>query len=1063
MTANVSIAPWVAIWVAVLLPASGFGAAPGKIDFNRDIRPILSDNCYACHGPDEHKRKGGLRLDRKEDAFKTLKSGDRAIIPGNLATSTLVTRIQTTDADDVMPPPEFGRKLTPEQVSLLKQWVQEGAEWQNHWSFIVPERAAVPEVKESSWVRNTVDRFVLSELEKRGLKPEPEAEKTTLIRRATMDLTGLPPTIEEVDAYLADASGDAYEKVVDRLLTSSHYGERMAQNWLDLARYADSNGYHFDGVRFMWLWRDGVIQSFNQNQRFDQFTVEQLAGDMIPNATPAQRVASGFMRNGMTNDEGGADPDEYLNKYIVDRVNTFGATWLGITVGCTECHDHKYDPMSTREFYRMYAFFHNVPEKGLDRTRVDNPPPRLPMPSPEQATKLAEYEFALRDAEKNLTDRSNELGETQEKWERETNANPPAPLDESALIGLITFDGSLEFQRGNAGASVSVTNGMGIGTNAPVFVAGRRGQGLKLDGKSAVEFGELIAVERTNAFSLSAWVRVEGDGAIASKMEKGPGYRGWDLLVSDRRLQVHLIHQWPDDALKVKTREQFPLNQWFHAMVTYDGSGKAGGVRVYVNGRARDLETEKDQLKGTVLMAEPVRVGSRHGETFLTGLVDDLRFYSKALGADDARLSTFHGFLPIVAKSRGTRSDEERGELQRYYKEVHAVDFLRSEEALGLARKAKEELVAQIPTTMVMAEMSKPRDTHILVRGDFRTKGEKVLPGTPAFLPPLSEGAPNRLTLAKWVVSPSHPLTARVTANRWWAMLFGTGIVKTLNDFGSQGEWPSHPELLDWLAVQLREGGPVGGVGSAAPGPWDVKGFVRMLVTSSSYRQAASVTPEKLEKDLYNRLLTRGPRLRLDAEFLRDNALAVSGLLNRKIGGPSIRPYQPAGIWDGTDARYEQDHGDALYRRGMYVFWKRSAHYPSFATFDAPNREVCTFLRQRTQTPLQSMVLMNDPVYVEAARGLAQRVLAEEPTDLRRRLVRTFRHTLGRQPQPDEMAVLQRAYDQQRAQFQADPKSAEALTKVGESKVPEKADLVEVASLTAVANVLLNLSEAITK
>ncbi len=1063
MTANVSIAPWVAMWVAVLLPVSGYGAAPGKIDFNRDIRPILSDNCYACHGPDENKRKGGLRLDRKEDAFKTLKSGDRAIIPGDVSTSTLVTRIQTSDADDVMPPPEFGRKLTPEQVTLLKRWVQEGAEWQNHWSFIVPERPAVPEVKESSWVRNMVDRFILSELEKRGLKPEPEAEKTTLIRRATMDLTGLPPTIEEVDAYLADASGDAYEKVVDRLLTSSHYGERMTQNWLDLARYADSNGYHFDGVRFMWLWRDGVIQSFNQNQRFDQFTVEQLAGDMIPNSTPAQRVASGFMRNGMTNDEGGADPDEYLNKYIVDRVNTFGATWLGITVGCTECHDHKYDPMSTREFYRMYAFFHNVPEKGLDRTRVDNPPPRLPMPSPEQALKLAEYEFALRDAEKNLTDRSNELGETQEKWERETNANPPAPLDESALIGLLKFDGTLEFQRGKAEGSFGVTNGLAVGTNAPVFVAGRRSQGLKLDGKSAVEFGELMAVERTNAFSLSAWVRVEGDGAIASKMEKGPGYRGWDLLVSDRRLQVHLIHQWPEDGLKVKTREQFPLNQWFHAMVTYDGSGKAGGVRVYVNGRSRDLETEKDQLKGMVLTAEPLRVGSRHGETFLTGLVDDVRLYSKALGADETLLSTFHGFLPIVAKSRGTRTDEERGELQRYYKEVHALDFLRSEEALGLARKSKEQLVAQIPTTMVMFEMSKPRDTHILVRGDFRTKGEKVLPGIPAFLPPLPEGAPNRLTLANWLVSPSHPLTARVTANRWWAMLFGTGIVKTLNDFGSQGEWPSHPELLDWLAVQLREGGPVGVSGSPTPGPWDVKGFIRMLVTSASYRQAASVMPEKLEKDLFNRLLTRGPRLRLDAEFLRDNALAVGGLLNRKIGGPSIRPYQPAGIWDGTDARYEQDHGDALYRRGMYVFWKRSAHYPSFATFDAPNREVCTFQRQRTQTPLQSMVLMNDPVYVEAARGLAQRVMAEEPTDLRRRLVRTFRHTLGRQPQPDELDVLQRTYNLQRTQFQADPKLAEALTKVGESKVPEKADLVEVASLAAVANVLLNLSEAITK
>ena len=1033
-------------------------ADAGKIDFNRDIRPILSDNCYACHGPDENKRKGGLRLDRKEDAFAKLKSGKHALVAGDPKSSTLVERLKTADPDELMPPPEGGRKLTAQQIELLTRWVEQGAPWQGHWSFMTPERPAVPRVKAADWPRNEVDRFVLAELEEQGLKPEPEADKATLIRRASLDLTGLPPTIEEVDAFLADSSPGAYEKVVDRLLASSHYGERMTQNWMDLARFADSNGYHFDGVRFMWLWRDQVIGAFNQNQPYDQFTVEQLAGDLLPNATTSQRIASGFMRNGMTNDEGGADPDEYLNKYMVDRVNTLGITWLGLTVGCSECHDHKYDPMSTREFYRLYAFFHNVPEKGLDRTRVDNPPPRLPVPTPEQSARLVELEFSMRDWEKTFTDRSNELGETQEKWERETQSKPPEPPSEVGQLAKLPFEGALVAQMPEGTPVPTPTLNT---TNAPVFVPGRLGQGLKLDGKSAVDYGQSIPFERTNAFSFAAWVRFEGDGAVWSKMEKGPGYRGVDLLVADRRFQTHWIHQWPENALKVKTREQFPANQWMHVLVSYDGTAKASGIKMYVNGRARDLETEKDQLKDSVVTPEPLRLGSRNGESFFTGIVDDARFFSRVLSSEEAAKLTFHGFMPIVAKSRGTRSDEERSELQRYYKEVHALDYLRSEEGLAKARRAREELVGQIPTAMVMAEMDKPRDTHILVRGDFRSKGEKVTAGTPAFLPSMPEGAANRLTLARWLVAKNHPLTSRVTANRWWAMIFGTGLVKTLNDFGSQGEWPSHPELLDWLAVQLREGGPVGQ--GPASGPWDVKGFVRMLVTSATYRQAASVSPAKLERDLYNRLLSRGPRVRLEAEFVRDNALAVSGLLNRKIGGTSVKPYQPSGIWDGTDARYDQDHGDALYRRGMYVFWKRSAHYPSFATFDAPSREVCTFVRQRTQTPLQSLVLMNDPVYVEAARGLAQRVLKEEPKDLNRQLVRAFRHTLGRPPQPEEIAVLQRAYDQQKAEFQSDAKSAESFLKVGESKVPENSDPIELASLTAVANVLLNLNEAITK
>ncbi len=1050
--------------------ASDTTSKGAPLDFNRDIRPIFSEHCYACHGPDEQKRKAGLRFDVAENAFQELKSGNRALVPGDLTKSVLVARISTADPDEVMPPPKCNKPLKAEQVVLLKRWVQAGAQWKKHWSFIPPERPALPAIKNRKWPRNPIDYFTLARLEKENLKPNPEADKPTLIRRATLDLTGLPPTIEEVDAFQADKSRDAYEKLVDRLLASPHYGERLAQNWLDLARYADTSGYHFDGVRFMWLWRDWVINAFNDNQPYDEFTIEQLAGDLLPHPTRSQRVATGFVRNNMTNDEGGADPEEYLNKYVVDRVNTVGAVWMGLTVGCTECHDHKYDPMTTKEFYQLCAFFHNVPEKGLDRIRTDNPPPRLPVPSSEQAVRFVEADFALKDAEKTLQDRANELGETQEKWERETSAKPLPKPNEDGLAARIQFDGSLAIT-----SAPPTGEGKVVNAEQPEFAEGRLGKALKLDGKAFAEFGPLTRVDRTNTFTYGAWVKPESDGAVLSQVEKGPGFRGFDLLFADEHFQVHLASSLPDDALQVRTKDKFSKIQWWHVLVTYDGSSKAAGLTIYVNGRSRELEIEKDKLAGPITNNEPLRIGARNGEAILKGLVNDVRFFQRTVSSDDARTLALQGYLPVLAKSRGNRTDEERSELERFYKENYAADYLRSESALAEARKRKEEFYNKIPTTLIMEEMTPARETFVLVRGDFRNKAERVSPGTPAILPSLAEGPANRLTLAHWLVARENPLMARVTVNRYWSMFFGTGLVKTINDFGTQGEWPSHPELLDWLAVQFRDGSALTTKAERGTrqerrdsfdhpvGPWDVKRLVRLILTSATYRQAAAVTPEKLERDPYNRLFTRGPRVRLDAEFVRDNALAVAGLLNTNIGGPSVKPYQPPGIWDGVDAKYEQDQGDALYRRGLYIFWRRSAHYPSFATFDAPSREVCTFLRQRTQTPLQSLVLMNDPSYVEAARGLAERVLREEPKDHDKRLVRAFRHTLGRVPQSDETAVLQKTYAQQLTHFLEDPEAAKALLKVGDSPLPEPANPAELAAMTAVANVLLNLNETITK
>jgi hypothetical protein len=1054
-------------WLASASPQTPAG--PAKVDFNRDIRPIFSEHCYACHGPDEPKRKAGLRLDLAGEAFKELKSGNRALVPGDPSRSSLVERVSATDPDEVMPPPKHNKPLNSGQVTLLHRWVKEGAPWQKHWSFIPLERPTLPSIKDRKWPRNAIDYFTLAQLEKANLQPNPEADKTTLIRRSTFDLTGLPPTIEEVDAFLVDKSRDAYEKLVDRLLASPHYGERMAQNWLDLSRYADTSGYHFDGVRFMWLWRDWVINAFNDNKPYNDFTIEQLAGDLLPHPTRSQRMATGFVRNNMTNDEGGADPEEYLNKYVVDRVNTVGAVWMGLTVGCTECHDHKYDPMSTKEFYQLCAFFHNVPEKGLDRIRTDNPPPRLPVPSPSQALEFVEADFALKDAEKTLQDRANELGETQEKWEGEIYARPLPKPDDKGLVAVASFNESLSM------ITQPVTlEGRLVNDDKPEFGEGRPGKALKLGGKTFVEFNSLPIVDRTNSFSFGAWVNPEADGAILSQTEKGPGYRGFDLLFADEHFQVHLASALPDDVLQVRTKDKFSRNQWFHVLVTYDGSAKAAGLKVYVNGRIRDLETEKDNLTGPVTNQEPLRIGARNGEAFLAGLVDDVRFYQGTLALEAVRTLALQGYLPVLAKSRGNRTDDERRDLERFYKENYAADYLRSESALAEARKRKDEFYSKIPTTLIMEEMSPPRETFVLVRGDYRNKGERVDPGTPAVLPALPKGPANRLALARWLMARENPLTARVTVNRYWSLFFGTGLVKTINDFGSQGEWPSHPDLLDWLAVEFRDGSELttkavratrGQRGSevSSVGPWDVKGLVRLILTSATYRQSASVTSDKLERDPYNRLFTRGPRVRLDAEFVRDNALAVAGLLNTNIGGPSVKPYQPPGIWDGVDAKYEQDKGDALYRRGLYVFWRRSAHYPSFATFDAPNREVCTFLRQRTQTPLQSLVLMNDPAYVEAARGLAERVMREVPHDTDKRLLRAFRHTLGRAPQSDELAVLQKTYSQQFANFLHDPDAAKELLKVGESPVPDQDNPAELAAMTSVANVLLNLNETITK
>lgn len=1055
-------------WICLLLAGGarstvGF-AAP--VDFAREIRPILSENCFTCHGPDKDQRKANLRLDTKEDAFKKTKSGGYAVVPGKPDESLLLKLVSLPAHDeDRMPPEKTGKSLSAPQIARLKTWIAEGASWSDHWSYVAPIRPALPKVKEEAWIRNEVDRFVLAELESNGLTPNPEADRYTLIRRLSLDLIGLPPTPDEADAFVADRSPLAVEKLVNRLLDSPHFGERLALAWLDQARYADSSGYHFDGFRQMHLWRDWVIQAFNQNKPFDQFTIEQLAGDLLPKATIDQKIATGFHRNVMTTDEGGVDPEEYMAKYCVDRVSTTAQVWLGTTMGCAECHDHKYDPISTKEFYQMYSFFHNVPERGLDGTRTRNPAPVLKVPTPEQGARLVAYLDSIPAAEKKRSEREAELPKAQEQWESQIRSSPVGAPNSNGWVAYFPLDSLTEAHQPALKGQALTISAHGEGLK---IEPGCLGSALRLTGNASqyLEVGSAPTFHHTNALSYGGWVKAEArNGAILSKMDPAPKFRGFDLLLSDGKLEVHLVHSFPENALKVKTKDVLSTNIWHHVLVTYDGSLKAAGVKIYVDGSSRPTDTEHETLSASIATDTPLLLGSRLGTSPFTGLLDEIRLFDRVLSTDEAKAMVEEVHLAWARIPADQRTSEQSAGLRTAFRETYAKDFIAADTNLKRLRAEKDELLSRIPDTMVMSELETPRETFVLVRGNFQNKGERVQSATPSCWPPLPTDQPtNRLALARWIVSTNNPLTARVTVNRYWAMFFGTGLVKTSNDFGSQGDRPSHPELLDWLACEFMQPShrEPASLRVPTPQPWDIKHMVRLLVTSAAYRQSAAVSAAKLEKDPYNRRISRGPRHRLEAELIRDNALAISGLLNPTIGGPSVKPYQPPGIWSGTDHTYEQSKGADLYRRGMYVFWKRAAHYPSFQTFDAPSRETCTMIRPRTSTPLQSLVVMNDPVYVETSRALAARVMTEAGADVAEQIKRAFRLALARPPLPEEVDTLLNAYRRQQETFRRNPQSAEDLLSVGESPRPSELNTIDLAALTGVANVLLNLNETLT-
>ncbi|MCC6369144.1 MAG: DUF1553 domain-containing protein [Bryobacterales bacterium] len=1012
----------------------------GKVDFNRQIRPILSDKCFACHGPDSKHRMAGLRLDQKDSAM-------RVVVAGKRGESKLFQRVSHADVKRRMPPPGAEQTLTKEQVELIGKWIDQGAEWHTHWAYTAPVRPAIPEVSNKAWVRNPIDNFVLARLDKEGLKPSPEADKVTLLRRLSLDLTGLPPTRAEVRAFLADKAPNAYEKQVDRLLESPHYGERMAMQWLDLARYADTHGYHIDSHRDMWPWRDWVIQAFNRNMPYDKFTLWQLAGDLLPQPTREQILATGFNRNHMINFEGGAIPEEYMVEYNVDRVEATSVTWMGMTMGCARCHDHKYDPISQRDFYRFFAFFHNIDEKGLDG-RAGNAQPVLPLPDDVQAARMKELETAIAAREKALEEKK--VAEQVEAWLR--SAEPSyGPTDTVAHFEL---DGSFSDTSGHyKPARVAAGN--------PTFSSGAAGQAVAFDGETQVDW----AAAQGERFSAAFWFRLNNklEQAILHKVADGRGVlirTDEAVSIGDLKRGAHLhVRLVGQGTAEVSTKKYVVQSEWTQVVVSYDGSGKASGVRVYLDGAPAELNVVADKLSGTVGNSAPWSTGNKAIDKPLRSQLDDVRFYNRVLEADEARqLAVDAPVRGILNGPEGKWSKEQKERVHDYYLTYAAPQEERKAWAeLKDLRAGKEKLDKQITTVMVMDELPKARDTFVLGRGDYRNHGEKVTPGVPASLPPLPHGAPaNRLGLAEWLIDPSHPLTSRVAVNRFWQIYFGHGIVETAEDFGSQGSPPTHPQLLDWLATEF--------IGTH----WDVKAMQKLIVMSATYRQSSKATPELMERDPQNKLLARMSRFRLAAEFVRDNALAASGLLNEQIGGKSVFPYQPAGLWEElaygdvfSAQTYTPSHGKDLYRRSMYTFWKRTVPPAQLSTFDAPDREKCIARRSRTNTPLQALVLMNDPTYIEAARVLAEKVIAQGKRDAASRIRTAFEMAAARTPSSQEVKLLAGLAKKEEETFQRNPEEAKKLLGVGESKASGNA--AELAAWTTVTSAILNLDEVITK
>ena len=1040
---------------ASLLLSAKLAAAPlpARVDFNYHIKPLLSDRCFTCHGPDEKARKGKLRLDTPEGAFKALDGGKFIIKPGDTANSELLHRLTSTDPEEVMPPPKANLTMTADEIALLKKWIEQGAEWKKHWAFIPVGNVPVSETKNRKWARNEIDRFVLAKLEAEKLKPAPEATKERLLRRVSLDLTGLPPTPAEVDAFLADKSQDAYAKVVDRLLASPAYGERMAVEWLDVARYADTHGYQADRFNHLWPWRDWVIKAFNRNIRINQFIIEQLAGDLLPDATQDQKVATAFNRLHRQTNEGGSVEEEFRVEYNSDRVHTVGGAFLGLTMECSRCHDHKYDPISQKDYYRLFAFFNSTDESGLYSHFTDAiPTPTTLLYKDGEEQKHRALKQAVAAKEKELEAYRAAARPAFEKW----LTSKREPTEVKGFIGHYSFDNLTN----NTSLNLAATNFHAKLSESPKSVTGRVGQALRFDGENSVRIDKFADFKRTDPFSFSLWIHPAEELpeiVVLHHQQAGSdsGYQGYQLVLEDGHASFALIHFWPGNALKVRTRAKLPLNAWTHIGISYDGSSSAAGLKLFVNGQPAATEIEKDKLTKEFANGQPLALAARfRSRGFKDGMIDELKVFNRSLTAAEMRLvhsGSSRGNETQIDQSLLTSTPTEQ--LKDYY--LANIDDAHAKHLAELKKLRDDEnsFINRIPEIMGMGDLLTPRPTYVLKRGEYDKRAETVEPSTPESILPMDPKLPhNRLGLAQWFVDRQNPLTARVLVNRYWQLFFGRGLVVTAEDFGSQGALPTHPELLDWLAMHFMETG------------WDLKALCKFIVTSATYRQSSQASPELLARDSDNKLLARGPKTRLTAEMFRDSALVASGLLVQKLGGPSVKPYQPEGVWEETaGSSYTPDKGENLYRRSLYTFWKRTAPHPMMTTFDASERNTCVVRRQPTSTPLQALVLLNDPQMLEAARRIGERALKESPASATDQITLTFRLLTGRQPTTRELRILQQLRADQLALFRANREAAQAMLKIGEATIDSKLDRAELAAATAIASAVMNFDEAVLK
>lgn len=1035
--------------LTLLLSSRKATAADDPLSFNRDIRPILSANCYQCHGPDEKHRKADLRLDTADgikEAFGVTKLKD------NEAWQRLIS----TNTKQRMPPPKSKIVVKPDKLGLLKTWITQGAKYEGHWAFITPTKPSLPKVKNQAWVNNPIDAFILAQFEDKGLTPNNEAARERLLRRVTFDLTGLPPTIQELDAFLADKSVNAYETAVDRLLASQHFGERMTVAWLDAARYGDTSVFHGDGPRDMWGWRDWVINAYNSNKPFDQFTIEQLAGDLIPEATVSQQVATAFNRNNATTFEGGAIAEEYRVEYALDRVKTTSMVWMGLTLECAQCHSHKFDPISQKEYYQFYAYFNQASDPGMQNSK-GNQVPIVSAPNFELFAKKETLRAQLAAIEKQLATRKQNADADYKAWLAQTSKQSTnAPVPPSDMSVHLTLDEG----HGTAALCSIDTKQKGTVRGKSTWADGKSSKAFLMDRTNFIDLGAAGDFDSTDAFSYGAWIKPDAKltGVPIGRMDDKRGYRGYDLFVTPKTVAVHLVDKWATSAVKVNTNAKLKPNVWQHVFVTYDGSRKAAGVKVYFDGKSQPWTIEVDNLTGSIRNRTPLYIGRRSTSAGFGGAVDDVRIYPRAL--KPVEVAALAGTNPFVELFAAAKSGEPKkvAALKDHYFANHDEPYQKLTKKVVALRGELAAAEKPLTTVMVMKDVPKPRMTYVLNRGDYNQplKDQPVEPGVPAVFPALPEGAPkNRLTMARWLFDPSHPLTARVAVNRYWYMLFGTGIVKTVEDFGAQGEWPSHPKLLDWLAVDFAENG------------WDIKRTIKQMVMSHTYRQSSRVDAKRLTADPENRLLSRGARFRLQGEFVRDNALAASGLLVPTIGGPGVKPYQPPGLWNevsiDVNLRFTQDKGEKLFRRSMYIYWKRSAPPPSMALFDAPARDKCQMRRSRTNTPMQALVTLNDVQFVEAARMLAERSIHEGGNTVAKRISFAYRLATSVKPTPRTLKVLVDIYSTELEVFKAAPARAKQLLANGESKRDEKIDANEHAALTIITSMILNLDETLTR